>query len=71
MALTNDGTVRRMAVSGDWLQLRHVSAEDAGRYRCQAANAHGQVEAEFQLEVVGRLSVSLEPKRQVSRASHC
>lgn len=66
VALTNDASVGRIAVSGDWLQLRHVSAEDAGRFRCQASNAHGQVEAEFQLDVVAKLTVSLEPRRQVT-----
>lgn len=66
VALTNEPSVGRIAVSGDWLQLRHARAEDAGRFRCQASNAHGQVEAEFQLDVVGKLAVNLEPRRQVT-----
>lgn len=63
VALSADG--RRMVTGGDWLWMRQPNVEDAGRYRCQAANSQGQMEAEFRLQVHGPLRARLEPQRQV------
>ncbi len=57
-----NGDGRRIVAGGDWLQLRQVNVEDAGRYRCQA----GEQQLDFQLNVHGQLSAVLEPARQVS-----
>ena len=38
----------------------------AGSYRCRAANVHGQVEMDIQLDVRRQLRVQLEPRRQVN-----
>lgn len=62
VALVPDG--RRIIAGGDWLQVRQLTEEDAGRYKCQA----GQVELEFLLDVhQAQLSAVLEPHRQVSK----
>lgn len=59
-----NGDGRRLIAGGDWLQLRQVNVEDAGRYRCQAGSAGEQLD--FHLNVHGQLSAVLEPARQVS-----
>ena len=65
MALVTDG--RRISTGGDWFRIGQPNGDDAGRYRCQAANSQGQMESEFQLNVHGPLRARLEPQRQVCR----
>jgi hypothetical protein len=67
VALVTDG--RRISTGGDWFRIGQPNGDDAGRYRCQAANSQGQMESEFQLNVHGPLRARLEPQRQVSRIS--
>lgn len=64
VALVTDG--RRISTGGDWFRIGQPNGDDAGRYRCQAANSQGQLESEFQLNVHGPLRARLEPQRQVS-----
>jgi Immunoglobulin I-set domain len=57
--------VSSAASSSGWLLLRQSTGQDSGRYRCQATNVHGQVEADVQLNVHGPYQVNVEPKQQV------
>ena len=57
--------VSSAASSSGWLLVRQSTGQDSGRYRCQATNVHGQVEADVQLNVHGPYQVNVEPKQQV------